>query len=126
MAVISSNKKVCHARTNRRGFAYCDVCGLEWDLVNPKPDCLAPGVNGSLSLQERHLYWKMMDGAEAPIRILYRALTKQWPPPTMQIREQQQFIGPYIARLNAKLRLRGMQAAPGIARNSYRIIKIVT
>lgn len=70
-----------------------------------------------LSDREKKIYEMLSYNADTMIVDIYGALKPNYPAPTL--REQQQFLGVHITRLNKKLT--GGSVRPGIARGSYRL-----
>ena len=114
----------------------CFVCGKSWPVPKgARPLCeIANKTPRHLSDSEIRLFvqlrghhfdsWGRSEAGDVPIRMLYRALTKRWPAPTMTLRQQQQYVGPFLSRMNAKLESQKLRAVPGVARNTYRFVTI--
>lgn len=80
--------------------------------------------NPHLSDTEEKLCNKLHNNLDVKISVLFRALRGRWPLPTETRRIQQQHLGKTISRANVKLRLQGFQIIPGMARGTYRLVKL--
>jgi hypothetical protein len=77
-----------------------------------------------LSDVQARLFNKLDGAGDVTIVELFRVLKHRRPTAHESKRVQQQAIGTDIARANRKLLVFGLKIAPGVARGTYRLLKL--
>ena len=73
---------------------------------------------------EGTLYGLLKLDKDVPIADLHAALVGEAAAENVTFRQQQQAVGKYISRINAKIAERRELVAPGVARRTYRLRKM--
>lgn len=81
-------------------------------------------VSQVLSEADQAIYDKLKSRTDVSLKIIYRAIYKDWPEKDSPARTVQMAIGPYLARMNARLEPVGLRVGPGEKRRTYRLLDL--